>query len=102
MELEILKRFREDENPALGEIEGKRIETLSREELIKLCKKQGIDPVKLCHLGAIDPRQENLCVILSYAMECKDKAVASGSADPDEGASEMPPKKKARTLAEVS
>ena len=47
-------------------------------------------------------RQENLCAILKYAMECKDKAVASGLADPDEGASEMPPKKKARTSAEVS
>ena len=58
--------------------------------------------MKLCHLGVIDPRQETLCVILLYAMECKDKAVASGSADPYEGASEMPPKKKARTSAEVS
>ena len=47
-------------------------------------------------------RQENLCAILKYAMECKDKAVASRLADPDEGASEMPPKKKARMSAEVS
>ena len=39
MELEVLKRFREDDNPTLGEIDRKSVETLSREELIKLCKK---------------------------------------------------------------
>ena len=46
----MLKKFCENENPTLGEIDGKSVETLSREELIKLCKKQGDDPVKLCHL----------------------------------------------------
>ena len=58
----MLKKFRGDENPSLGEKDSKSVETLSKEEqlLIKLCKKQGVDPITLSHLGAIDPRKENL------------------------------------------
>ena len=62
MELEVLKKLRKNENPPLSEKDSKSVETLSKEEqlLIKLCKKQGVDPITLSHLGAIDPRKENL------------------------------------------
>ena len=103
MEMEILKKFRENEDPTLGQIDGKSIETFNKEELIKEAKKRGVDPLNLCNLGAIDPRQENLCVILHYAEEVKNKAVPSGSAEPAENTSAEPPRKKAKAATtEVS
>ena len=102
-EMEILKKFRENEDPTLGQIDGKSIETLHKEELIKEAKKRGVDPINLCNLGAIDPRQENLCVILHYAEEVKNKAVPSGSAEPAENTGAEPPRKKAKAATtEVS
>ena len=90
----ILRKYRENEDPELGSVDGKKIETLTKEELIKATKKRGVDPMVLCELGAIDPRQENLCVILHYAEEVKVAAVPSGASDTVE---EGPQRKKFKT-----
>ena len=58
MEVQILKRFRENDDPTLGLVDGKQLETLSKEELISAGKKRGVDLQMLCHVGAIDRRQE--------------------------------------------
>ena len=40
MEVQILKRFRENDDPTLGLVDGKQLETLSKEELISAGKKR--------------------------------------------------------------
>lgn len=71
MELQILKKFRGNDNPELLKVSGTSIETLSKDEIIVELEKLGINGVELCSLGAIDPRQENLAVLLHYAVEIK-------------------------------
>ena len=68
-------------NPELVSVNGKNISTLNKKEIVKECKKFGVDPLALCELGAIDPRQENLCMVLHYVHTVKESAVPSGSGE---------------------
>ena len=100
MEVQILKRFRENDDPTFGLVDGKKLETFSTEDLISAGKKRGVDLQMLCQVGAIDPRQENLCVLLFYADEIKKSAKPSGSEEStgsEEKSDSGPAKKKAKT-----
>ena len=81
MEIGILRKFRKNDDPELGSINGENISTLKKEELVRECKKFGVDPLTLCELGVIDSRQENLCVVLHYTQTVKEANVPSGSGE---------------------
>lgn len=99
MELQILKKFRENDDPELLKVSGKSIETLSKDEIIVELEKLGINGVELCSLGAIDPRQENLAVLLHYAVEIKNAPSPGTSREPTDS---EPPAKVQKTSHERS
>ena len=93
-----LKKFRDNEDPELRKISGKNIETLGKEEILKELEKCGVNGVELCALGAIDPRQENLAVLLHYALDVKETQ-SPGTSKETEG---EPPAKRQKASTEKS
>lgn len=93
MELEILEKFRDIDDPELSELNGNTVSILSKDECVEELKKRKIDALKLCKIGGIDPRTENLCKILHFAMELE--ASTSKSEEP-------PKKKKKEQTSDVS
>ena len=66
--VKVLELCRDNDDPQLRELNGKPLETLSKDENLDELKKRGIDGLRLCRLGLIDPRPEFLCRLLSYAI----------------------------------
>lgn len=104
MEIQVLKKFRGNDDPELSKVDGKSIETLSKEELMKHLEQCGINGGELCDLGAIDPRQENLAALLHYALEVKEAQAPGTSGVTAKKPDEEPPAKKVKTTdkSEVS
>ena len=66
--VKILEMYRDNEDPDLRVLNGRSLETLSRDETLKELENRGIDRLRLCRLGSIDPRPEFLCRLLHYAI----------------------------------
>ena len=56
------------DDPELRMLNGKSLETLSRDKNLQELKNREIDRLRLCQLGLIEPRQEFLCGCLHYAL----------------------------------
>ncbi len=113
MELEILKRFRDKENPELGCFKGNDITTLSKSELLEALDGHRVDGLDLCRLGGIDPRREELCKLLHFAgqfadeqSQCERDQLSARPGSPEAGtssgvASAVSAKAKKRKVSEV-
>ena len=67
--ISILEQFRDNDNPVLGSADADTpLETLSKSELLSEFEKIGIDGLRLCRLGNIDPRPEIMCRLLHYGL----------------------------------
>ena len=65
--INILEQFRDNDNPVLGSADADTpLQTLSKSELLSEFEKIGIDGLRLCRLGNIDPRPEIMCRLLHY------------------------------------
>ena len=99
----ILELYRDNDDPELRVLNGKTLETFSREENLHELKIRNIDGLRLCRLGLIDPRPEFLCRLLHYALELEEaeaKAEAEGSTSeaPDNAGPAKKKQKKAATV----
>ena len=81
----ILRLYRDNEDPSMGEIDGKAFEVLSKAECLDIIRGHGIDGLELCRSGNIDPIPECLCKLAFFTGQVCPK---SG------GSNEEPPKKK--------
>ena len=66
----ILKMFRDNEDPEMGYVDAKAFETLSKTECLKIINKYGINGIKLCRMGNIDPSPECLCRLAYFRARC--------------------------------
>ena len=69
----ILKMFRDNEDPEMGYVDAKAFETLSKTECLKIINKYGINGIKLCRMGNIDPSPECLCRLAYFRARCARK-----------------------------
>lgn len=94
--LRVLELYREDSDPEISELDGKALSTFSKEECLAELEKRGIDGLKLCRLGLIDPRPEELCKLVHYTVGLNDNENVK------EKDNEEPPKKKQKKEKEVT
>ena len=95
----ILELYRDNDDPELRVLNGKTLETFSREENLHELKIRNIDGLRLCRLGLIDPRPEFLCRLLHYALELEEaEAEGSTSEAPDNAGPAKKRQKKAATV----
>ena len=62
-------KYRASEDPELGNINGKCLATLSKEEILVELEKRNLNGLEVCLLGSIEPEPEYLCKILHFCME---------------------------------
>ena len=63
----ILRAYRANEDPVLGELRGKVISMLSKEEIVTEMNTLGIDIVRLCKIGDLQEEtimDKNNCILL--------------------------------------
>ena len=97
--MKVLELYRDNDDPQLRELDGKPLETLSKDENLDELKKRGIDGLRLCRLGLIDPRPEFLCRLLSYAIGMEESGCFVDEATEKE---KEPPKKKQKKAETVT
>ena len=64
----ILRAYRANEDPVLGELRGKVISTLSKEEIVTEMTTLGIDVARLCKIGGLQEEtimDKNNCILLN-------------------------------------
>ena len=98
--VKILEMYRDNEDPNLRVLNGRSLETLSRDENLTELENRGIEGLRLCRLGSIDPRPEFLCRLLHYAIGI-DEAEAESSTSGGPSVAE-PAKKKQKKAAAVT
>ena len=98
--VQILELYRDNDDPDLGELDGKSLQTLSRDENLQCLKERGIDGLRLCRLGLIDPRPEFLCRLLHYAIELEE--TEAGCSTPGVSEEAGPAKKKQKKAPAVT
>lgn len=96
--VKILKKFRDEEDPDMGSLDGKSYETLSKSECLDELKKYGIDSLELCRLGNINPLPESLCKLAYFAGVTCPASERSGTGENSED-KEPPSKKKKKAEA---
>ena len=94
--LKVLELYREDSDPEICDLDGKALSTFSKEESLAELEKRGIDGLKLFRLGLIDPRPEELCKLVHYAVGLNDDGHVK------EKDTEEPPQKKQKKGEEVT
>ncbi|CAC5370045.1 unnamed protein product [Mytilus coruscus] len=88
--LKIIKRYRSDKDPKLQEFDGKCLSTFSREDLLQVATNIKLHLNDILVLLDIDDSRENLCRVVSFALEQKDELR-------EDTVIQEPPKKKAKT-----
>ncbi|CAC5391413.1 unnamed protein product [Mytilus coruscus] len=88
--LKIIKRYRSDKDPKLQEFDGKCLSTFSREDLLQVVTNIKLHLNDILVLLDIDDSRENLCKVLSFALEQKDELK-------EDTVTQEPRKKKAKT-----
>ncbi|CAC5361180.1 unnamed protein product [Mytilus coruscus] len=88
--LKIIKRYRSDKDPKLQEFDGKCLSTFSREDLLQVATNIKLHLNDILVLLDIDDSRENLCRVVSFALEQKEELR-------EDTVIQEPPKKKAKT-----
>ncbi|CAC5378217.1 unnamed protein product [Mytilus coruscus] len=90
-----LRKFREENDPEIEELEGKCLPTFSKLELINIAKSKDVNLEEILLLGGIEDLRENCCKLVHFALQCcntiqldKDEEEAEPSTRPE------PPKKR--------
>ncbi|XP_071148243.1 uncharacterized protein [Mytilus edulis] len=92
--LKIIKRYRSDIDPKLQQFDGKCLSTFSREDLLQVATKLKIQLNDILVLLDVDDTRENLCKVVSFALE-QEYALKEDKV-------EEPPKKKNKTTENKS
>ncbi|CAG2195788.1 unnamed protein product [Mytilus edulis] len=92
--LKIIKRYRSDIDPKLQQFDGKCLSTFSREDLLQVATKIKIQLNDILVLLDVDDTRENLCKVVSFALE-QEYALKEDKV-------EEPPKKKNKTTENKS
>ena len=87
--LKILTRYRTEADPKLMKYDEKCISTFSKDDLLQVSKNIGFKVDDVLVLGDIDDTRENLCKLLSFALEQK-----TNDEDPSQ---DTPPQKKKKS-----
>ncbi|CAC5415528.1 unnamed protein product [Mytilus coruscus] len=89
--LQILRKFREEDDPEMEEYEGKCLPTFSKLELINIAKSKGVKLEEILLLGGIEDSRENCCKLVHFALQCcntiqldKDEEEAGPSTRPEQ------------------
>ena len=71
--MEVLKKYRADDDPHLKKLKGQELSTLSKEEIKMELEALGIDVEPLCIIGNVPNEEEHTCKLLHYALDVSEK-----------------------------
>ena len=79
----ILRKFREDDDPELGTIDGQCLSTFSKAEICEIAREKGVDIEEILFISGIEDTRENICKIVHYGLkviEEKRKSISNAGA----------------------